>query len=56
MKDFKKFIKELNKDTRFSINESLGRKNTIKIVYIECRSCNKNRDKLPHTFLSYNHE
>lgn len=27
-------------DRRFNSNESLGRKNTIKIVYIECRSCN----------------
>ena len=35
MKDFRKFIKELNKDSRFSINESPGRKNTIKIVHIE---------------------
>ena len=33
MKDFRKFIKQLNKDSRFSINESLGRRNTIKIVY-----------------------
>ena len=35
MKDFRKFIKELSKDSRFSINESPGRKNTIKIVHIE---------------------
>ena len=37
MKDFRKFIKELNKDSRFSINESPGKKNTIKIVHIESR-------------------
>ena len=35
MKDFRKFIKEFNKDYRFSINESPGRKNTIKIAHIE---------------------
>ena len=33
MKDFRKFIKQLNKDSRFSINESPGRRNTIKIVH-----------------------
>ena len=33
MKDFRKFIKQLNKDSRFSINESPGRRNTIKIAY-----------------------
>ena len=29
MKDFRKFIKQLNKDSRFSTNESPGRRNTI---------------------------
>ena len=33
MKDFRKFLKEFNKDSRFSINESPGRRNTIKIVH-----------------------
>ena len=33
MKDFRKFIKEFNKDSRFSINESPGKRNTIKIVH-----------------------
>ena len=32
---FQKIHKKLNKDFRFSINESPGRKNTVKIVYIE---------------------
>lgn len=33
MKDFKKFLKELNKDERFEIKETNS--NTLKIVYIK---------------------
>ena len=35
MKLFNKFIKEIEKDSRFEVKKTSSRKNTIKIVHIE---------------------